>query len=268
MPENADTTIADAQASEEVVEIAKENVTVTEGVATVDKATVEAIVEASKEETTVVIPLTETVSGTEVVNKAEISTEALEAVADSGKDVVIQLTDATVKLDAKALKAITEQANGKTIEIRVVKAEPQTLTDAQQKKIKEMDTAIVVSAQIFSDGEYIGKFKGGNVTIMLPFELEEGKSAEDYSVYYIDEKGNLKKVPSEYVNGYMVFTTAHFSEYVIVYEGSAAVVEPETDAVQTPPSESSFPVIPVVLAIAVIFIAGIIISIKRKNAEK
>ena len=265
MPTEADTTIADAQASEEVVEITKENVTVTEGVATVDKATVEAIVEASKEETTVVIPLTETVSGTEVVNKAEISTEALEAVADSGKDVVIQLTDATVKLDAKALEAITEQANGETIEIRVVKSEPQTLTDAQQKKIKEMDTAIVVSAQIFSDGEYIGEFKGGNATIMIPFEPEEGREAKDYSVYYINEKGELEKVAAEYVDGNMVFTTAHFSEYVIVYEGTqAAPVVPETPA-ETP--AASMPIIPIVAVIAIILVAGVVIISRKKREE-
>ena len=263
MPQAADTTIADVQATEEVVQAAKDSVTVSEGTATVDKAAVEAVVDATAEGETVVLPLTETTE--EVVNKAEISTEALTAVAEDEKDVVIQLTDATVKLDAKSLAAVAQQAEGETIEIRVVKAEESTLTAEQQKTLAEKDTAVVVSAQIFSDGKYIGDFKGGEVTIMLPLELEEGRSAEDYSVYYIDEKGNLEKVPAEYVDGNMVFTTSHFSEYVIVYEGvqGGETVIPETPA-QT--SAASLPIIPIIVVIAIIIVAAVI-AVKKKEEE-
>jgi len=265
MPKEADTTIVNTTAKEEVIEAAKETVTVTEGVATVDKAAVEAIVEATTEETTVVIPLAQTTE--EVVNKAEINTDALASVADAEKDIVIELTDATVKLDAKAVQAIAEQADGETIEIRVVKADTNTLTSVQQKKLKEMDTAIVVSAQIFSDGEYIGKFKGGKATVMLPFEIEEGRDAKDYKVYYIDENGDLKKVASEYVNGHMVFTTAHFSDYAIVYEGEVSDVGTDVVTPQTPVKDASFPVLPIIIAVIAAMVIVIIVKNKKKNEE-
>ncbi len=265
MPKEADTTITDVVASEEVVEAVKENVTVSEGTATVDKSAVQAVVEATADEEPVVLPLVQATDN--VVNKAEIDTEAFAAIADAEKEVVIEFTDATVKLDAKAVQAIAQQADGETIEIRVVKAEISSLTSEQQKKLKEMDTAIVVSVQVFSDGEYIGKFKGGKATVMLPFEIEEGRGAKDYKVYYIDEKGELKKVAAEYVNGYMVFTTAHFSDYAIVYEGT--VLGDEADAVvpQAPAEDASFPILPVIIAA----IAGLVIIIilkKKKGSEE
>ena len=264
--EEADTTITEVVVKEEVVEAVKENVVVSEGVATVEKEVIEAVIEAAKEETVVVLPLTQAVTEEEVVNKAEVNTEALTAVAEAEKDVVIELTDVTLKLDAKALQSITEQAKGENVEIRVVKAETQTLTKAQQKKIKDMDTAVVISAQIYSDGEYIGKFHGGKATVMLPFEIEEGKDAKDYKVYYIDEKGDLKHVAADYIDGHMVFTTTHFSEYVIVHE--AQVVGSETVVPETPvETGTSLPIIPIAVAVAVILIAGVIFTIKKKKAE-
>ena len=275
MPKEADTTIADVVVKAEVMEAVKDNVTISSGVAVIDKEAVEAIVDVTDKDDTVVIPLKE--AATEVVEKAEINTEALAVVAEAEKDVVIEFTDITIKLDAKAVNAITEQAQGENIEIRVVKAEAETLTADQQKKLKDMDTAIVISAQIFSDDEYIGKFKGGKATVMLPFEIEEGRDAEDYKVYYIDEKGNLKKVAAEYVDGNMVFTTAHFSEYAIVYEGEVVDDKTETAAKEEDTAfedpvevEQTFTMLPIVIiiVIVIIIIAMVVLVIKTKKQHK
>jgi len=268
MPKEADTTVVEVKANETVVETVKETVTVSEGTATVDKAAVEAIVEATtEEESTVVIPLTQVTAETEIVNKAEVDTEALTAVAEAEKDVVIELTDVTVKLDAEAVKAVTEQANGATIEIRAVKVETHTLTETQQTVLADKETAVVITAQVFSDGEYIGDFKGGKATVMLPFTPEEGREAEHYVVYFLDDNGELHEVASEYVNGHMVFTTVHFSDYVIVYEG--ANLGGETDVVVTPetPAETtgSFPVLPIVIVIAIVVLGAVVIFKKKKS---
>ena len=226
-----DVTITEVKASEEVIEAVKENVTVSNSTATVDKTALEAVVEATKENEAVVLPLTEVT--TEVVNKAEISAEALNAVAEKQADVVVEFSEITVKLDAEAVEAITEQAQGTTIEIRAVKTEVNTLTEAQKATLESKETAIVVTVQIFSDGEYIGDFKDGQATVMVPFTPDAGKAAEDYVVYYIDEVGVLKEVAAEYASGYMVFETPHFSDYVIVYEGTVG-----GDIVPTPSPES------------------------------
>ena len=222
-----DATITEVKASEAVVEAVKEKVTISDSTATVDKTAVEAVVEATKENEPVVLPLTEVT--TETVNKAEISAEALDAVVEKQADVVIEFSEITVKLDAEAVAAITEQAQGASIEIRAVKTDVSTLTEAQQATLESKETAIVVTAQVFSNGEYIGDFKDGKATVMLPFTPDADKEVEHYKVYYIDEAGVLKEVAAEYVSGYMVFTTPHFSDYVIVYEGTT-----EEDTTSTP----------------------------------
>ena len=269
-PETADTTITKVEASEEVVEAVKETVKVEEGTAKVEAEAIEKVIEVTEEGKEVVLPLTQVTD--EVVNKAEVSADALEKVAEKEADVVIQLTDVTVKLDAVAIAAVAEQAQGKNIEIRAVKTETVTLTEKQQDALADKETAIVVTAQIFADGEYIGDFKGGTATIMLPFTPEEGRAAEDYKVYFVDDDGSLTPVAAEYVDGHMVFTTGHFSDYAIVYEKAEAVEDSESDTevVITPEEASegtSLPIIPIVVVIAIIVIGGIVLVMRRKKEE-
>ena len=255
-----DTTIVEEKASEDVVEAAKDVVVVEENKATVDKEAVEAIVNATEEGKAVVLPLAQTTE--ETVTEAVVNTDALKTVADNETDVVIELTDVTVKLDAAALSAVTEQAEGENIEIKVVKAETETLTPAQQSALENKETAVVVTAQIFSNGEYIGDFKGGKATVMLPFTPEEGKSAEDYKVYFIGEDGVLEEVEAKYVDGHMVFTTAHFSDYVIVYETSLtdAPVQPQEPVKE---EKASMPILPIIIAV-VVLAAGALLLKKKK----
>lgn len=270
-PETADTTITKVEASEEVIEAVKETVKVEEGTAKVETETIEKVIEATEEGKEVVLPLTQVTE--EAVNKAEVSADALEKVAEKEADVVIQLTDVTVKLDAVAIAAVAEQAQGKNIEIRAVKTETVTLTEKQQDALADKETAIVVTAQIFADGEYIGDFKGGTATIMLPFTPEEGRAAEDYKVYFVDDDGNLTPVAAEYVDGHMVFTTGHFSDYAIVYEKAEAVEDSESDTevVITPEEEASegtsLPIIPIIVVIAIIVIGGIVLVMRKKKEE-
>ena len=263
IPTEADTTIADVTATEEIVEAAKENIETADGTATVDKAAVEAIVEASGEEDMVVLPLTQTTEN--VVNKAEIDTESLAEIAEDGRDIILQFTDATVKLEAETVKAITEQANGKTVEIRAVEIEVHHLNDHQQKEMEDVDHALILQLQVFSDGEYIRNFDNGKATIMVPFEIEEGTYIEDYSVYFIDDNGVLHDVAYEYVDGHMIFTTVHFSEYVIAHHAKAEV--PETVVPETPQTENSLPIIPIILAVIAAILFIFILARKKKDEQ-
>jgi len=259
-PAPADTTITEEKANDDVVQAAKDAVVVEENKATVDKAAVEAIVDATQEGETVVIPLAQVTE--EAVTEAVVNTEALKEVSDNESDIVIQLSEVTVKLDAEALKAVTDQANGENIELKVVKAEKETLTTDQQAALENKETAIVVTAQIFSDGQYIGDFKGGKATVMLPFTPEEGKAAEDYKVYFIGEDGTLEEVMAEYVDGHMVFTTAHFSDYVIVYETALTdtPVQPQEPVTE---EKASMPILPIIIGIVVVAAAALLLKKKK-----
>lgn len=58
----------------------------------------------------------------------------------------------------------------------------------------------------------------GKVTVKIP--LPEGYNAEITAVYYVAASGEKEKLESTYENGFIVFETDHFSEYVLVDEGS------------------------------------------------
>ena len=67
-----------------------------------------------------------------------------------------------------------------------------------------------------ADGEKVQP--KGYVTIKLP--IPEGFNADSTVVYYVDDSGNKTKLESTTENGYIVFETDHFSEYVLVDESS------------------------------------------------
>ena len=69
---------------------------------------------------------------------------------------------------------------------------------------------------LVADGEKVQP--EGYVTVRLP--LPEGFNAETTVVYYIDDSGNKTKLDSTTENGYVIFETNHFSEYVLVDESS------------------------------------------------
>ncbi|MDD6187602.1 MAG: hypothetical protein PUB11_06085 [Oscillospiraceae bacterium] len=264
-PAEANTTVVEIKASEEVSEIVKNNVEVTEGAAVIEKDVIDSVITATKEDETVVLPVAEAAKENEAVNEIVLTEETVRTIAEKDSDVVINFSDATIMLDKEAVSAVREQAKGKDIEIRAVKVETSVLTAAQQTAIGEKESAIVVTAQIFADGEYIGDFNGGTATIMLPLEVEEGRAPEDYKVYYIAEDGTLEEIAAEYVDGFMVFTTGHFSDYAIVYEkavviGGEVVTTPET----TTETNTSLPIIPIIV-IAIVAFAGIFLIIKKKK---
>ena len=69
---------------------------------------------------------------------------------------------------------------------------------------------------IVADGEKVQP--DGYVTVKLP--LPEKFNAGTTVVYYVDNNGNKTKIDSKIENGFVVFETNHFSEYVLVDESS------------------------------------------------
>lgn len=78
------------------------------------------------------------------------------------------------------------------------------------ENIKAYDISLTV------DGESVQP--NGYVTVKLP--LPEGFNAETTEVYYVAPDGTKTKLDSTVENGYVVFETNHFSEYVLVDESS------------------------------------------------
>ena len=66
-----------------------------------------------------------------------------------------------------------------------------------------------------NDGtENITQFNG-EITVSLPYTLQEGDNVDAIYIAYIDENGEIEEIAGTYSNGYVTFTTTHFSYYTV-----------------------------------------------------
>ena len=266
-----DTKIVEETASEEVKVAVKETVVVIEEKAKVTTETVEKVLENTEEGATVILPLKEAAKEGQAVKEAEIPVKALEKIAETESRFTMEFEGLKVTFEPEAITAITEQARGNYVEVRVVPVEHHEMKEEQQKVLGTYDVAVRVSAQVFSDGEYIGDFKGGKARIAIPFTPTKGRKVEEYNVYYIADMGDMTLVPSVYADGYMVLETDHFSEYVIVYEGdeeASAVEETEIKKEEVQKEKGGSPILPIIFVIVAIAIVGAAyVAIKKKKMK-
>ena len=129
-------------------------------------------------------------------------------------------------MDAKTLAAVAEQSAGETVTLKVEKIETKALTEEQQAVIEDKEVAVVVSATLISNNVAISDFNGGEVTIALPFTLPEGTEGSDFQVYYVADDGTMTAHDTAYKNGCLVFSTTHFSDYVVVNTAVSAPADP------------------------------------------
>ena len=137
------------------------------------------------------------------------------------------------------------------------------------KKAVEADKAAVLDINLVKDGAKVQPNGTIKVTINVPAAL---KDAANLFVYRVEDNGKLTDVKASVVGGKLVFSTGHFSTYIITSEaltGDAVVTEAAaTTAAPTAPEkpDDKNQATGVVLAVipAVIAAAGVIASKKRK----
>ena len=205
-----------------------------------NKATVDAIKDEeiakvidSKDETAIEIDFT---GLDKPIDTAVIPTESMEKILKAVFDTTnkieglnIRLSTAIVTLDAVALKAVVGQADGDKIQLNVDDVHTGRLNDVQMKAVEKLDVHKGIEAYFTCNGKRIGDFKGGAVTLELPFEIPTGYKPAGFSVWYVDDNGNSTKYKSSYANGMLSFIVDHFSDFIVVYdEADAEQKETET----------------------------------------
>ena len=158
--------------------------------------------------------------GSQNVNGANLPAASVEKVADANVDMTVKLDNAEVTFDKSAVDAIAgAEVEEITLEVKVI---PVTqLTDKQQHKIESVlknqdQNPLVLDITLKADGALVSDFEGGKVTIRVPFTPPAGTKGEDYTVFYVPDNPNaqVQRMKTTYENGYLVFTTSHFSDYV------------------------------------------------------
>ena len=194
--------------------------------ATVDKTTADKIVDkavANKSEEIVIDATANsaTAANSTTIAQVTIPTETLGAIAEKTEaDVTIKTDVAEVKMDNAAAAAVSEQAEGDTVQIIA-------------EKVKEDATEVHFELKVVcSDGKVISDFKGGNVsvTVTLPKAMADKKVV----CVYIDDNGHMSKMEGQKnADGTYTFNTGHFSSYVIMAEEEAdAAIAAQKEAIK------------------------------------
>ena len=157
------------------------------------------------------------------IDTVKIPTAAVKKIADKG-GISVKLTAATVTFDKKAAQEISAQADGKTVQLIVDEIDEASLNTNQKETVRKLDTDLIIDVYLVSDGTRLcsgdkGGFGSGHATVVLPYEIKNNRTSEDYSVYYLNDEGNLEKLNARYETrlGAFVFDVSHFSKYLIAY---------------------------------------------------
>ena len=163
--------------------------------------------------------------------KVDLSAEGLGSFAASeAQSLTISTGVGTVTISPEAAASIAEQTgdDNVTVTISEVTRPENTLNEHQLAAVGD---AQVYNLSVTGNGKYITDFDGGLITVSLPYMLKAGEKPNGVVVYYVDDQGSIKRVRDMYdvKTQSIIFTTNHFSFYMVRYESDAAAAARFTD---------------------------------------
>ena len=131
---------------------------------------------------------------------------------DLTEDVGVALKDNTsVSMD----QATLEDLGDREIQINVQTKPIEELELSEQLQQQIGDNPVYDFSMVYTDtDEAISNF-GGEVTVRLPYELGEDDDIDSIDVWFINDQGEVESKEGKYSNGYVEFTTTHFSYYTV-----------------------------------------------------
>lgn len=152
-------------------------------------------------------------SGVKKAETAILPIAAAEAFSDAGIAVTLKLPQGSVTLPAKSLAALVEAGSG-AVRVEVKSVGAAALSPMQAAQVGAMGT--VINVDIF-----VGDTKVDvPVTINVPYTLKEGEDPAGVCLWFMDDNGNLTKIPSSFdpETALLTATLAHQSLYLIGYD--------------------------------------------------
>ena len=180
----------------------------------------------------------ETTEPSTTTTTAATTTEPVQEVVDIDEDTGVQLL---------AAEGVIEDG----VELNVVIGNADIGTDTH---IYVLDITLV-------NAEGVTVQPNGSVTVKIPLP-EEFDESDAYYVYYQADDGTLTDMHATFENGYVSFTTNHFSRYIITTEKLADDSETVTSGSNQDKNVNTGATILIIPAIAAA--AGVVISKKRK----
>lgn len=152
----------------------------------------------------------------------------LESAADNDNSLILDLRYGEVTLSPEALSSVANQA-GSTVTLTVTPVDTDELNSRQQAAVGD---APVFDLTIRSGSTVISDFDGGLVTVSIPYELPSNQDPAGVVVWFMDDNGNITPCETMYDTRTetVIFTTRHFSKYVIGYEEPTVFTDVSKDA--------------------------------------
>ena len=150
---------------------------------------------------------------------ASFSKSDLNDIVKSGVKV-LNITGNKVRLsfEAEAIKAISKQTE-EDINIKVTGNNTAGLS-SKTKKLIGVHPVYDISIS-GKDGTKITTLGRGRVTVSIPYKLGKSEKAENLLIYYIDKKGNVKKVSKAVYSSKtktITFTTGRLTRFAVGYK--------------------------------------------------
>lgn len=157
------------------------------------------------------------------IDTVKMKSDSIKAIAQAAASASSKVIGLSIKLETcivefndKALEAIAAQSGANDIQLKVENIGTDKLNTAQKEAVKNMDIQGGYEITL-TGGSAIVDFNNGTVTAKIPFSIPSGKQAEGFFVIHVADNGTVTKMPTSYENGYLKFSTDHFSKYMISY---------------------------------------------------
>ena len=198
-----------------------DNVSITASGGSVTVSQMESAVKKADEGATITIKATGS-------SNISLPASGLESAADNDNSLTLDLRYGEVTLSPEALSSVVDQA-GSTVTLTVAPVDTDELNSRQQAAVGD---APVFDLTIRSGSTVISDFDGGLVTVSIPYELPSNQDPAGVVVWFMDDDGNITPCETMYDTRTetVIFTTRHFSKYVIGYEEPTVFTDVSEDA--------------------------------------
>ena len=137
---------------------------------------------------------------------------------DDLKDTELSIGDANINFGNAADSIGNQTSNDVTIGAGTLdeKEKQDVLDDLDDEKLEQIGNNPIYNFTVTdTENNLITDFEGHVVTITIPYELSEGEDVDSIAIWFINDKGEVESIPATYNNGYVTFTTNHFSYYTV-----------------------------------------------------
>ena len=131
------------------------------------------------------------------------------AALESAKELQLD-NDTAIVMDEDTKAGIPENAQV-AVSVTTVDVANTALTEEQKEQVGD-NTVYNFNMEV--NGQPVSQFEG-KVTVSLPYTLQDGDDIESIDVWYISDNGTLERMTATYSNGFVTFTTDHFSYYTV-----------------------------------------------------